>query len=322
LAVALLVAFGLQFWIGRLYAAARRRDPSVSAEVTFVIFALIGMAILVKLVYVGSLDLVPEEAYYWQYAQRPALGYLDHPVMVAWGILAGTTLFGDTELGVRVFTLLCWLVTAGFMAGLTRDLFGKKCAPAAFVLTCLLPYTFVFGLFATPDAPMMASWAGALFYFQRATIGDCRRAWVGFGVCMGLGMLSKYSMVLLAPAALLFLILDKPSRKWFLRPDPYLAILWSLLIFSPVLIWNFQHDWASFAYQTERRMKEDLEFNLHRLIGYSFALVTPWGVLGAITAFLKPAGWTHDGAPSDILARRRRLLLFLAWLIPFAVFAY
>lgn len=50
--------------------------------------------------------LIPEEAYYWMYSQYPALGYLDHPPMVAWLILAGTTLLGDVELGVRLGTLL------------------------------------------------------------------------------------------------------------------------------------------------------------------------------------------------------------------------
>jgi len=74
--------------------------------------------ILLKVVYLGLPDLTPEEAYYWQHAQRPALGYLDHPVMVAGRILAGTTLFGDTEFGVRIFTLLCWFVTAGFIDAL------------------------------------------------------------------------------------------------------------------------------------------------------------------------------------------------------------
>ena len=321
-ALAVLVALALQLWVGRQYSRARQADPAGDSELSFVIRMLIGAVILIKLVYLGLPDLVPEEAYYWQYAQRPALGYLDHPVMVAWGILAGTTVFGDTEFGVRIFTLLSWLVAAGYVAALASDLFGKKTAPAAFLLACLLPYPFIFGFFATPDAPMIASWAGALFYLQRALLRESRGAWVGFGVCMGFGMLSKYSMVLLGPAALAFMLLDKPSRRWFLRPDPYLSVVWAVLIFSPVLIWNYQHDWASFAYQSARRMDEDPVFNLHKLLGYSVALITPWGVLGTIRAFTNAKDWEGQEAVPVGGASRRRLYICLMWLIPFAVFAF
>src|SRR5215813_5333785 len=43
-------------------------------------------------------------------------------------------------------------------------------------------------------------------------------------------------------------------RKWLLRKEPYLALFLSLVIFSPVILWNYQHQWASFAFQFGRRV--------------------------------------------------------------------
>ena len=186
---------------------------------------LIGYTVLLRLVYLGLPDLLPEEAYYWNYAQHLDLGYLDHPPMVAWLIGLGTAVFGDTEFGVRIGAFLCWFVTAGFCFALARDLFGKGTALVTVMLAAVLPFFFLFGFFTTPDAPLTACWAGALFFLERALLAGRARAWWGAGICLGLGMLSKYTIVLLAPATLAFLLLDRPSRRWLRRPEPYLAAL-------------------------------------------------------------------------------------------------
>ena len=106
----------------------------------------------------------------------------------------------------------------------------------------------------TPDAPLTAAWGGALYFLERALIGNRRAAWWGVGVCVGLGMLSKYTIALLAPATLLFILLDPGSRRWLWQPGPYVAALVATLFFSPVIVWNALNDWASFAFQSTGRM--------------------------------------------------------------------
>ena len=283
-------------------------------------WVLVLYAILLKVLYLDLPDLVPEEAYYWVYAQHPALAYLDHPPLVAWGILAGTHLFGNSEFGVRLFTLLCWLATIGFLAGLAGHLHGKRTRLPALLLGSLMPYPFMFGFFATPDAPLMASWAGALYFIERAYIGNKRSAWWGFGLCTGLGMLSKYSFALLGPSLILVLLLDRENRRWLLRPEPWLATLLALVVFSPVLIWNDQNDWASFTFQGSRRLQERPEFKFHELLGFIVALLTPLGVVAASSAIRRREDWCHDGDTDAHLARRRRLLILVSVAVPLSVF--
>ena len=52
---------------------------------------------LLHLAYLKVFPLLPEEAYYWNYAARPDFGYLDHPPMVAWLIALAEALFGHGE---------------------------------------------------------------------------------------------------------------------------------------------------------------------------------------------------------------------------------
>ena len=133
----------------------------------------------------------------------------------------------------------------------------------------------------TPDAPLTAAWGGALYFLERALIGNRRTPWWGVGVCVGLGMLSKYTIALLAPATLLFILLDPGSRRWLWQPGPYVAALVATLFFSPVIVWNALNDWASFAFQGTGRLEASLDFSLHVLLGSILLLLTPVGIASA-----------------------------------------
>ena len=75
----------------------------------------------------------------------------------------------------------------------------------------------------------------------------------GVGIALGLGLLSKYTIAILGPAALAFCLADRHSRTWFLRPQPYVAVLIAAALFAPVVCWNFTNDWASFRFQGGER---------------------------------------------------------------------
>lgn len=246
---------------------------------------VLGYVLVLRLVFLGLADLLPEEAYYWNYAQHLDIGYLDHPPMVAWLIWLGTSVFGDTEFGVRIGAYVAWLATAFFSFQFTRNLFGKSAAFVSVLLVATLPFFFSTGLMMMPDAPLTAAWAGALYFLERALIAEQRRAWWGVGLCAGLGMLSKYTIALLGPATLIFLLLDPRSRRWLLRPEPYLAVALGAMLFSPVIVWNAANDWASFAFQSSRRVQSSFEFSLPAVVGSIAILLTPLGVLSAIAAF-------------------------------------
>lgn len=199
---------------------------------------VLGYALALRLVYLGLPNLLPEEAYYWLYAQHLDIGYLDHPPMVAWLIALGTSALGKTELAVRFPALLCGLVGAVFVARLARNLYGEVASWVALMLFAALPFAFAMGFLMTPDAPLLACWAAALYFLERALLGERPRAFVGAGIALGLGLLSKYTIALLVPAALCFVAFDERSRRWLLRPEPYAAALLAALIFSPVIVWK------------------------------------------------------------------------------------
>jgi dolichol-phosphate mannosyltransferase len=275
---------------------------------------LAGVLILLKAVYLPWIDLYPEEAYYWNFAQHLDIGYLDHPPLVAWLMALSTKVLGQTGFGVRFFALVCSLITSCFAYHLADLWHGRRAAAVAALLVQILPFFWMTGWIMTPDAPLTACWAGLLYFLARVFFDGAGRGWVGVGVCLGLGLLAKYSMVLPACAALLFMVLDRPGRAWFRRWEPLAAVVLAFLIFSPVVYWNATHHWASFIFQSTRRLQERHYFGLPLLLGSVLLLLTPLGLVLAARIWWEPA------PVNEPEANRRRFFLGIGTAVPLAVF--
>lgn len=276
---------------------------------------LVVYAFVLRLVYLGQVELLPEETYYWNYSRHLDIGYLDHPPMVAWLIRLSTIAVGTSQFGVRVEAPFFAAATAFFTYRLTRNLFDSSTALVAMVLSQVLPFFFVAGMIMTPDTSLVAAWAAELYFLERALVAGRASAWWGAGLCMGVGLLSKYSIGLLAPAALVFILLDPQSRQWLRHWKPYAAALIALAIFSPVIVWNAHNEWASFAFQTSRRMTGKPQFALHKLILAAVVLITPTGLLAAAVSLF---GRRQE---ADAEARRKWRFIQAAIGVPLAAFA-
>ena len=281
----------------------------------------VGYVFFLRLLFAARVELMPEETYYWNYSRHLDIGYLDHPPLTSWLIKAGTLLCGDTAFGVRLGALCCGVVASVFVFRLIRNVFGEAAALCGVVLAQALPFFFFSGLLMTPDAPLAAAWAAGLYFMERALLAKQSRAWLWLGVSIGLGLLSKYTIALLGVAALGFMLIDEPSRRWFGRWQPYGALGLAASLFAPVLVWNARHEWASFAFQTSRRLAEAPQFALHKLIGAAIVLITPIGVAAVIAMLVGLARRVPDagGTPSAAPVWR---LLRLATSVPLTVFFF
>ena len=170
--------------------------------------------------YLASTELIPDEAYYWNYKEHLSIGYLDHPPMIAWLIWLGTSLFGDNEFGVRFFPYLCGIATLYFIYRLTTLLFDKTSAYISLLLTSTIPFTVATGFFSTTDALQITLWAACLYFVAKIIFKNSSISWISLGFCIGLGMLSKYSMALIALSVIIFLCVNQPARQWWKQPIP------------------------------------------------------------------------------------------------------
>jgi len=121
-----------------------------------------------------------------------------------------------------------------------------------------------------------------LYYVSVALQANKDWAWFVAGISLGCALLSKYTGVFLIPSTILFLLMNRPYRKWLLRKEPYSALFVSLLVFSPVIVWNYHHQWASFAFQFGRRFSEHA---VHPLVTFLEFFGSQMGVLFPVFFF-------------------------------------
>ena len=282
------------------------------------LISILTVSLLLRIFFIPAQNLLIEEAYYWNYAIHLDFGYLDHPPLVALLIKASTLLFGNNEWGVRFPALLCWGITAYFSYQ-WAELVRKGSGRYALFLISILPFFFVFSLFMTPDSPFMAAWSAGLYAIYRAVCRKEAKFWYFAGIALGLGFLSKYTMILLALTTGIYLLTTPQARSWFLRKEPYLAILIALCLFSPVIYWNATHDWISFTFQSTRRFEGAFRFTFHYLVGLLFLFLTPVGVIGFIELFKKKTVTRAGFDPLTIKFFRYYMLLPLGFFSLFSL---
>ena len=73
-----------------------------------------------------------------------------------------------------------------------------------------------------------------------------------FNSLLGLALMSKYQAALFCVSALLVLSCTKLGRHQLRTPGPWAAGAFASLGLVPVILWNLQHDWTSFAFQSSR----------------------------------------------------------------------
>jgi 4-amino-4-deoxy-L-arabinose transferase-like glycosyltransferase len=265
------------------------------AKVTYrrgLIYLVTGTTLL-RLVWASLVPLVPQEAYYWKYARHLALSYFDHPPLTAYIIAFFTWVGGDRILSVRLGAIALAAGLAVLLYAIVNRLFGRPRWAFLTVLAANCTVVFSIGsVIMTPDTPLMFFWALTVYSLVRLQKSDAWRWWYVAGLAVGLGLLSKYTAILIVPGILMYLLLSRTQRKWLLTPHPYSALGVALLLFVPVLVWNYNHDWASFMFQFPQRFSHVVRLRLDFTLQL---FLTQLGMLTPYIFFLAVIGWLEIG---------------------------
>lgn len=175
------------------------------------------------------------------------------------------------------------------------------------------------GIGPTPDGPLLAGWIGTIWAVSCAVGRNEGRWWLAAGAFTGLACLGKYTGALLPVVVAVYLVLRPQTRSWIRRPWPWLGLAIALAIVSPVIWWNADHGWASFAWQGSRRVDavEGLRArHVLLLLAQQFVVVTPYLFFLAMRECKRGVAdaWRAQLDAQD-------LLLLVAAVVPLVVFS-
>ncbi|HLY56006.1 MAG TPA: glycosyltransferase family 39 protein [Stellaceae bacterium] len=283
--------------------------PAGPAPDPFMRIALVAifMVTFVRLAWLAGnpIDLYPDEAQYWIWAQHPDWGYFSKPPMVAWMIWATTNLFGDGLLAVKAGAPVAYAVTSVIVFFLAKRLYDTRVAAWSAIAFVTLPAVSLSAMVISTDVPLLLFWALATYAFVRAREPEGERWWGLVGIAIGLGLLSKYAMGFWIGSALLYLAVFADERPHLRRFLPALAL--GLAIYSPNFIWNWMHGFASYRHTGDNA--DVHSFALHPLAFAEFA-GSQAAVFGPI--FLAALLLIVAGGRRALADRRSALLLCFA----------
>ena len=252
--------------------------------------------VALRLVAAAFTPITFDEAYYWMWSKSLAGGYYDHPPMVAVVIRLGTMIAGDTELGVRLVSILLALPMSWAVYQAAAILFGgRRVAATSAILLNITLMAAVGTMIVTPDAPLLVASSFVLYSLAKVLETGRGAWWLAVGFSVGAALLSKYTALFFGPAILIWLIAVPKLRRWLISPWLYLGGLAALLMFAPVILWNADHHWVSFIKQMGRARIEDFRpAFIAELIPTQIAFATPLvfilGAMGLHALFQRRTG--------------------------------
>lgn len=231
---------------------------------------------ILRLIVALFLGPAPQETYYWNYAQHPALSYFDHPPITAYLIRLFAGLFGNNAFALHFTAIFISVVLSIVMYRFIAGLFDKRVAFWS-VLASSTAFIFALGsIIITPDGPLLLFWILFMMAFYHAIIYNKLKWWLISGIFLGAALSSKYTATFAALSAIIYLVTSHDKRRYLLTFGPYIMALAAIVVFTPVIVWNIQNDWASFSFQSSRRATEAVGFRFDYLgafIGTQFAML-------------------------------------------------
>ena len=241
-------------------------------------FRIFWSSLFIKLIISYFLPLLPDETYYWIWSHHLQLSYYDHPPMIAWLFAVGHWLepFGQAIRFPAVIlfhlSLLVWRRI------FIESEFSESALNRFSLLILLVPYLGFGSIILTPDLPLMLFWSLSLLFFIRITKRQNQMDYALLGVSLGLGFLSKYHIVLFLLCAIVYLTIEK---KWRLIRWKFIGwtFLTGLMLSLPVIVWNFNNDFQSFAFQLKHGLEAKQwkwQWPVEYVFGQIFMLLPPF----------------------------------------------
>jgi 4-amino-4-deoxy-L-arabinose transferase-like glycosyltransferase len=210
-----------------------------------------------RLIFAAYTGLGMDESYMVAASDHFVASYFDHPLVSWWLELGSRFVFRSiAPIVVRLPFVALSALSSWLLYALTSRLYGARAAFWAVVAYSISPvFSLAFGCWVLPDGPLDAALLAAAYALSRALGVPERpepRWWWAAGFFAGLALLSKYNAALVLGGAALVLLTDPPARRELRRLEPWGAGLLAVLMFMPVVYWNFIHHWQSFHYQGGR----------------------------------------------------------------------
>ncbi len=240
---------------------------------------ILALVIILRILfdYINDIEYHYEETQYWVWSKNLSLSYLTKGPAVSWLIFVSEEVFGQSYFGIKFFPLLALLGTILLLGEIARELSNdSKSRLFGLALAALSPSIFFLGGIASTDIFLFFFWSLFLYGYVKFLKSKNENWFYLIGLATGLGLLSKLSMILL-PVSVIIYSAFTSLKKYLVSTKFFISILLALIIFSPVLIWNYSNDWLTLSHEITH-LKASIESANPEVLFFSLLLTAPLSV--------------------------------------------
>jgi len=254
---------------------------------------IVGALTLVRLVALqfSVVDLFPDEARYWAWAQTPAFGYFSKPPLIAWIISVTERFCGDSESCLRASIPLFYAATALVCYFIGRNLYGDRVAFWTGLCIALATGVVFSARIVSTDVPLLFFWSVSLLAYLHLLDRPSWRWAMMLGVALGLGLLAKYAMAYFFVCTVAATFIDSRARALWRRSEIWAALVIALLFLAPNLIWNVSHNFVTFRHTRENLDAGGFAFHPFGALGFlasQFGVIGPFLFVAFLVALFRP----------------------------------
>ncbi|MBI4768114.1 MAG: glycosyltransferase family 39 protein [Deltaproteobacteria bacterium] len=277
------------------------------------IYFLIGLFTLFRLIVAPFFGLGCDEAHYVLFAKYLDWSYFDHPPLVGWVHALFLNWLGTNEWIARLPAIIIFAVTSfcayvftlRISGSIRVSLWAVLALNSSFMLNAL-------GVMLLPDSLLLPLIFTLIFIAEKMEHEKKTSSFLLLGIVLGLMGLAKYTSILLVPPLILYFLIKKRFDILF-SFRMVLAALIAILLVTPVIYWNSNHDFASFRYQGSH-----IFGNFHPNISYflesialQFGVYSPFLFIIAFYGFFKSIRVRNDYLLLPVLFGGTIMVFFL-----------
>lgn len=250
-------------------------------------FLAILLAVRVLYLAICPLELVPDEAYYWDWSRQLDWSYYSKPPMIAWLIACATSIGGESEFAIRLPATILGTAGLWLVYELGRSMYDHRIGLWTCLIVAASPGMTALCLLMTIDAPFLVLWTASLCCLWRMFEADePKLTWLLPAILStGLGLLTKQSTIGLLPLVGLFLLTSRSNRRYTSSTAAWLWAGGSLMFLLPVLWWNHQHAWVTLEHTSQHFGSQPVSALRHLTRSLEFVL-SQFGILSPVICWM------------------------------------
>ena len=176
-------------------------------------------------------------------ARHLAWGYVAYPPITPFFGRLSLTLFGTSLIGFRFFAAVAQAVAVVLTGLMARELGGQRFAQLI-AAAAAIPFCLAAGALMQYVSFDYLFWVLTAYFVVRLLKSEDPRWWLAIGCSIGLGMMTKYTMGILA-LGIVAAVLLTDARKYLASKWLWFGVAASLLVFLPNFLWQVQHHFIS-----------------------------------------------------------------------------